>query len=112
MSGSLLLLTSVTKFFGAVRALKGVSFDLRPGVPHQPGGLPDISRGLSAATPPDPVRKMARIPEGCQNRSTLVSRNGSSEPLAPRRGVFPFHASSGGVVGLRAPSLPANFFET
>ncbi len=34
MSGLLLQLTSVTKSFGAVRALKGVSFDLRAGEVH------------------------------------------------------------------------------
>src|SRR5215510_14307601 len=34
MSASLLQLTSVTKAFGAVRALRGVSFDLRPGEVH------------------------------------------------------------------------------
>jgi hypothetical protein len=114
MSGlkTLLQLTSVTKSFRAVPAFKGVSFDLRACAPGQPGGLPDISRGLSAATPPEPVRKTARIPEGCQNRSTLASRNGSSEPLAPLRGGFVFRASAGGVVALHAPQPPANFFET
>ena len=34
MSAPLLQLTSVTKSFGAVRALKGVSFDLRAGEVH------------------------------------------------------------------------------
>src|SRR3954470_11980751 len=34
MIGSLLQLASVTKSFGAVRALKGVSFDLRAGEVH------------------------------------------------------------------------------
>ena len=34
MASSLLQLTSVTKSFGAVRALKGVSFDLREGEVH------------------------------------------------------------------------------
>src|SRR6201987_1556191 len=34
MSGSLLQLTSIAKSFGAVRALKGVSFDLHPGEVH------------------------------------------------------------------------------
>ena len=72
---SVLQLTSVTKSFGAVRTLKGVSFDLRAGAPGQPGRLPDISRGLSAATPPEPVRKTSRTPEGCQNHSMFTSRN-------------------------------------
>ncbi len=31
----------------------------------QAGGLSDISRGLSAATPPDSVPKINRTPEGC-----------------------------------------------
>jgi len=34
MSGALLQLTSIAKSFGAVRALKGVSFDLKPGEVH------------------------------------------------------------------------------
>src|SRR5262245_31265186 len=34
MSAALLQLTSVTKSFGAVRALKGVSFDLKAGEVH------------------------------------------------------------------------------
>src|SRR5579862_9002683 len=34
MSGALLQLSAVTKSFGAVRALKGISFDLRPGEVH------------------------------------------------------------------------------
>src|SRR5882724_4174696 len=34
MSAALLQLTGVTKSFGAVRALKGVSFDLRAGEVH------------------------------------------------------------------------------
>src|SRR5690349_19198773 len=91
-----LQLTLVTKSFGAVRVLKGVSFDLWARAHGQPEGLPDISRGLSAATPPESIRKTSRIPEGCQNRSMLVSRNGYSEPLAPLRGAFSFHAWSGG----------------
>src|SRR5688572_32368341 len=106
-----LQLTAITKSFGAVRALRGVSFDLRAGALGQPEGLPDISRGLSAATPPEPVRKTARTPEGCQDRSTLASRNRSSKPLALLRGAFPFHTSSGGVVALHTPQPPANFSE-
>src|SRR5262245_11003470 len=51
MTALLLQLTSVTKSFGAVRALKDVSPELRAHTGSQPGGLPDISRGLSAATP-------------------------------------------------------------
>jgi len=35
----LLQLTHVTKCFGAVRALRGVSFDLRAAAQSQPGGL-------------------------------------------------------------------------
>ncbi len=44
MTAPLLQLTSIIKSFGAVRALKGVSFDLRAGAPGQPAGLPDGSR--------------------------------------------------------------------
>ena len=64
MAAALLQLTSVTKSFGAVRALKGVSCDLRAGAPGQPGGLPAFSRGLSAATPPEPVPPDAPHPGG------------------------------------------------
>ena len=57
-------LASATKSFGAMRALLGVSFDLRAGAPGQPGGLPEISRGLSAATPPVAARNKIPHPGG------------------------------------------------
>ncbi len=102
-------LTSVTKSFGAVRALKGVSFDLRAG---QPGGLPDISRGLSQRHPRNAVRKTSRTPEGCQNRSAFPSRNHRRESLAPLRGALPFRPLSGGVASRCSAQPPANFCET
>jgi len=39
----------------------------RSGAP-QPGGLPEGSRGLSEATPPDPARQIPCTPAGCQRR--------------------------------------------
>src|SRR5512134_3478952 len=82
MTAPLLQLASVTKSFGAVYALRGVSFALRAGVPSQPGELSDISRGLSTATPPVAVSKKSRTPEGCQNRSGFRTLNCCNEPLA------------------------------
>ena len=111
MSAPLLQLTAVTKSFGAVRALKGVSFDLRAGDPGQPGGLPDISRGLSTATPPVAGRNAYRTPEGCQNRRASADSKHRREPPAPLQGAFPFRPLTGGVVALRAPQPPANFWQ-
>ena len=54
---ALLQLGSVTISVGAERAL------------GQPGGLPDISRGLSASDTPGMPSKTNRTPEGCQNLS-------------------------------------------
>ncbi len=82
MTGQLLQLTSVTKSFCAVRALKGASFDLRAGAPGQPGGLPAISRGLSAATPPEPVPLTSRTPAGCQSRPVVRALNQHRESPA------------------------------
>ena len=112
MSLLLHLLTSVTKSFGAVCARRGMSFDLRAGASGQPEGLPEISRGLSVATPPESVRKTSCTPEGCENRSPFASRNRRDESLAPLRGAFPFHPLSGGVASLRLAQPPANFCET
>ena len=84
-----------TKSFGAVRTLEGVPFDLRAGPPGEPGGLPDISRGLSAATPPEPVRITTGTPERCQIRSTSTPRTHCDESLAPLRGAFPFRRIPG-----------------
>ena len=49
MSVPFLQLLSSMSFLGAVRALRGVSSDLHAGANSQPGGLPDISRGLSGS---------------------------------------------------------------
>jgi len=112
MITALLQLPSVTKSFGAVRALKGVSFELRASAPGQPGGLPDFSRGLSAATPPEHHPKTTRTPEGCQNRSLVTSCNHRSESLAPLRGALQFCPLTGGIASLRSAQPPANFYET
>jgi hypothetical protein len=90
MAALLLQLTSVIKFFGAMRALKRVSFDARAVALCQPGGLlcpalpslefdsgdaplkhrgavHDNSRGLSIAIVPDRVHQMQSALEGGQN---------------------------------------------
>ena len=41
-------------------------FDVREDASCQPERLPEISRGLSAATPPDSIAKSHCTPEGCQ----------------------------------------------
>src|SRR6266542_759516 len=110
MSAPLLQLTSASKSFGAVRALHRVWFDLRADAPGQPGGLPEISRGLSAATPPVTDGRI-RTPEGCQNRSTIspcLHRRGS---LAPLRGAIISCALSGGIASRCSAQPPANFYE-
>jgi hypothetical protein len=107
----LLQLSAVTNSFGAVRALQGVSFDLWAGAPGQPGGLPEISRGLSAATPPERHPKTRRTPEGCQNRSVYPSSNHRRESLGPLRGAGHFCPLTGGVALLRAAQPPASFCE-
>jgi hypothetical protein len=86
IAAPLLEIASATKAFGGVRALKDAWFNLRAVPPGQPGGLPDISRGLSAATPPVAVRKRSRTPKGCQNFA-FHSPNHPPESLAPLRGA-------------------------
>ena len=51
----------------------------------QPGGLPDSSRGLSVATPPDRATKRNRTPEGCQIRPTSDESFFPEHSLPPRR---------------------------
>jgi len=109
---TLLQLTSVTESFGVVRMLKGVSFDLRAGDDGQPGGLPEISRGLRVATPPKLVRKTSRTPEGCQNHRAHVRAIMDPNLWHPFR-VHPHCARPpGGVVALCTPQPPAKFCET
>ena len=66
MTAPLLQITSVAKSFRTVPAL----MDVGPAI--QPGGLPDISRGLSAATPPVAVPKASRTPEGPRRGARTV----------------------------------------
>jgi hypothetical protein len=96
MTGQLLQLTSVAKSFGAVRALKGVSFDLRAGAPGQPGGLPAISRGLSAATPPEPVPPDAPHPGGVPESPVVRALNQHRESPALHQGAFQLPLLTGG----------------
>jgi hypothetical protein len=96
IAAPLLQLTSVTKSFGAVRALKVGSFDLRAGAPGQPGGLPAISRGLSAATPPEPGPLTSRTPAGCQSRPVVRALNQHRESPALHQGAFQLPLLTGG----------------
>src|SRR2546425_7177443 len=95
LMGALLQLGSVTISVGAERAS------------GQPGGLPDISRGLSASDTPGTPSERNRTPEGCQN----LSRDHLLESLAPLRGASPLRSLSGGVASLRSAQPPANFCE-
>jgi len=111
----LLQLTSVTRSFGAVRALKGMSPDLRPGASSQPGGLPDISRGLSASDTPGTPPENEPHPGGVPELSARPDRTPSPRAIAhfwhPSR-VPMIHASrSGGVASLRSARPPANLCE-
>ena len=72
------------------------------GLGPQPGGLPDGSRGLSEATPPDPAREVRCTPEGCQRR---LSRVVSPRALAPLRGAVPLALFR----GYRSAQPPATF---
>src|SRR6266699_6914719 len=72
----------------------------------QPGGLPDISRGLSATKPPEHGRETNRTLEGCQNSSAVLSRIHLLESLAPLRATSPLHWPSGGVASLCSAQPP------
>ena len=111
MIGPLLQLTDVTKSFGAVRALRGVSFDLQAGAPSQPGGLQDISRGLSNSDTPGTPSKTNRTPEGCQNRPPIPCRRLTTANLWHPSGVREICLS--GYRGCRrcAPRPPANVWQ-
>src|SRR5881628_1742324 len=104
MTAPLLQITSVAKSFRAVPAL----MDVGPAI--QPGGLPDISRGLSAATPPVPIRNRNRTPEGCQNRLT-VSRSSVVVALWHPSGVREIHLSTDRGYRRCAPQPPANVWQ-
>jgi len=61
----------------------------------QPGGLPDISRGLSASDTPGTPSKTNRTLEGCQNSSVWPLRNQLLESLAPLQGASSLPPLSG-----------------
>ena len=73
----------------------------------QPGGLQEISRGLSAATPPVSVRKCPAPRRGA--RATMAARrvHGSGIPA----GCGTTDGVTGGIVAHRAPQPPANFWQ-
>ena len=110
MTSPLLQLISVAKIFDALRALEDMSLELRAHAPGQPGGLPDISRGLSAATPPVPIRNRNRTPEGCQNR-LMVSRSSVVVALWHPSGVREIHLSTDRGYRRCAPQPPANVWQ-
>ena len=77
----------------------------------QPGGLPDISRGLSASDTPGTQLKWNRTLEGCQNLSVFPSRSQLLESLAPFQGASLLRWLSGGVASLRSAQPPAKVCE-
>ena len=77
----------------------------------QPGGLPEISRGLSASDTPGTPSNRNRTPEGCHNSSACLPRGQLLESLAPFQGAFPLRWLSGGVASLRSAQPPANVCE-
>ena len=111
----LLQLTSVTRSFGAVRSLKGMALDLRPGASSQPGGLPDISRGLSVSDTPGILPENEQHPGGVLELSARP--NHIPSPLVIPHFWHPswvrmIHASrSGGVASLGSAQPPANLCE-
>jgi len=96
--------------------LRGAAFEVSNERGHgvagpQPGGLPEISRGLSASDTPGTPSNRNRTPEGCQNSSACLPRTQLLEPLAPFQGAFPLRWLSGGVASLRSAQPPANVCE-
>jgi hypothetical protein len=77
----------------------------------QPGGLPDISRGLSASDTPGTPSNTHCTPVGCQNSSALLLRSQRRESLAPLRGASSSRRLSGGVASLRSAQPLANLCE-
>jgi len=77
----------------------------------QPGGLPDISRGLSASDTPGTESKTNRTPEECQNFAVCPSRSQLLESLAPFQGASLLRWPSGGVASLLSAQPPANICE-
>ena len=77
----------------------------------QPGGLPEISRGLSASDTPGTQLKWNRTLEGCQNLSVFLSRSQLLESLAPFQGASLLRWLSGGVASLHSAQPPANVCE-
>jgi len=106
----LLQLTSDTKSFRTVPALTDVSSDLRRVAASQPGGLPDISRVLSVATPPVAVRNTSRTPEGCQNRLTVSPPSVVTDLWHPS-GVRAIGLSTGRGHRRYAPQPPAGLWQ-
>jgi hypothetical protein len=71
-----------------------------------PGGMTDGSRGLSAATPPDPTLNDEMHPgRGARGRADTWSGR-SRRCLAPCQGADPIPPQSGGIAALN-PRLPA-----
>ena len=106
-----LQLTDDTKSYCALRALKRVSSDLQAGAPTQPGGLPDISRGLSASDTPGMPSKTNRTPEGCQNRPPIPCRRLNTANLWHPSGVREIRLSGYRGCRRRAPQPPANVWQ-
>ena len=73
----------------------------------QPGGLSEISRGLSGATPPVGVHPSPAPRRGARDAGAARWIHGSGIPS----GCGTPGGVTGGVVALRAPQPPANFWQ-
>ena len=73
----------------------------------QPGGLQEISRGLSAATPPVVIQNSPAPRRGARGARPTRRIHGSGIPS----GCGTPGVVTGGVVALRAPQPPANFWQ-
>ena len=85
---ALLTLHGVTKSFGGVRALKGVSFDLRPGEIHalvgeNGAGKSTLIRIVTGALAP--IGDGRRLRRTHRSRRPLPSRRGVARSISSRR---------------------------
>jgi len=88
------------------KSLVGDSSWRRAGAMLHPGGMIDGSRGLSEATPPDPILSDEMHPgRGARGRADSLSAR-SRQSLAPLQGAGAISPRSGGIAALN-PRLPS-----